>query len=133
MSATEEALHDIPPEYRDRAEALLAQPVVGFDSLRAEVDDYVDTVRQVGLMVEMLDVDAVMKLVEVVRALLAMEPTLEAEEQRLVQLAAHYLVREEDDEEVTGVLGFDDDIQIINAVCRVVGREDLVVPLPSLE
>lgn len=133
MSATEEALHDIPPEYRDRVELLLSQPPLGFEALRAEVDDYVDTVRQVGLMVDMLDIDTAMKLVDVVRALLAMESTLEDEEQRLVQLAAHYLVREEDDEEVTGVLGFDDDIQVVNAVCRVVGREDLVVPLPSLE
>lgn len=128
---TEAALHDIPPEYRDRAEALLKHELAGFDALRAEIDEYVDTVKQVSVMVQMLDVDTALRLAGVIKSLLAIEG-LSEERQKLVQLAAHYLVREEDDEEVTGVLGFDDDVQVLNAVSRVVGRDDLVVPLPTL-
>jgi hypothetical protein len=128
---TEAVLHDVPPEYRDRATGLLDLPSVSSEALHAELDEYVTTVKQVAVMVELLDVDMALKLAGVVRQLLSVEG-LDAEQQRLVQLAAHYLVREEDDEEVTGVLGFDDDIQVINAVSRGIGRADLVVPLPSV-
>jgi len=131
MSVTDDALHDIPPEYRDRAAALLKHDLEDLTALRGELDEYMQTVKQVSVMVEMLDVDTALKLAGVVLALLDAEG-LDDEKRRLVQMAAHYLVREEDDEEVTGVLGFDDDIQVLNAVSRVVGREDLVVPLPTL-
>jgi len=132
VDLVEEALHDIPPEYRERVGQLLGESLVPRSELRGEVLGYITTVEQVSQMVQMLDSATALRLSEVVMALLdhvtddASEPS-----RRLVQLAAHYLVREDDDEEVTGVLGFDDDIQVINAVCRAVGRADLVTPLPE--
>jgi len=130
MGLIDEALRDVPPEYRERARELLAEPLVELDALRDEVRAYVRTVEQVSKVVQMLDSATALRLSEVVLALT--DGTLDTEPaRRLVQLAGHYLVREDDDEEVTGVLGFDDDVQVVNAVCRALGRDELVTPLPS--
>jgi uncharacterized membrane protein YkvA (DUF1232 family) len=126
-------LHDIPIEYRDRFRQLLDQPAEPVPSLRAEVQRYIATVKQIGLMVKLLDIGAAERLAEVSVALLDhLTDAHPPEAKLLVNAAVRYFVREEDDEEVTGVLGFDDDVQVINAVSRMVGRTDLVIPLSDL-
>jgi len=135
MGAVDEALHDIPPEYRERARELLAAQAVPNDELRVEVERYRATVEQVSRIVPMLDGEMALRLAGVITSLLDhladMDDSEVSDHRGLVQMAARYLILEDDDEEVTGVLGFDDDIQVINAVCRAVGRDDLVTPLPA--
>ena len=123
----EAALRDMPVEYRDRFRELLAQPEEPVDALAAEVRAYVATVRQVGAMVKVLDLSVAEKIADVAVALLGLQG-LPPDAARLVNTAVRYFVREEDDEEITGVLGFDDDVQVINAVSRALGRPELVIP-----
>jgi hypothetical protein len=126
----EDILHDVPVEYRDRFEGLLGQSLQELDDLRAEVESYLETVRRVGPLVALIDVGEAEQLGEATVALMNhLEPGQPALFRQLVQSAVHYFVREEEDEEITGVLGFDDDIQVVNAVCRALGRHDLVIPL----
>lgn len=126
----DEVMNDIPIEYRDRFHELLQQPERTRDELRRDVVAYITMVKQVGQMVKLLDLSMAEKLCDVALSLLdrlredAPPPSL-----RLVQAAIQYLVLEEEDEEITGVLGFDDDVQVMNAVCRVVGQTALVIPL----
>ncbi len=133
MSALiDELLHDIPVEYRDRYAALLGEAPADTAALRGEVGAYLDTVRKVGPMLPFLDVDLAERLAASVLALLDhLDASGETDRLRApVQAAARYFVSEEDDEEITGVLGFDDDVQVVNAVARAAGRPDLVIPLP---
>lgn len=125
---TEEALRDIPVEYRDRFADLLGEPRLAFEALREDLTTYLETIHQVGLMVKLLDLGVARSLADTALALLDYARRHDDEELRtLVQAAVRYFILEEEDEEITGVLGFDDDRQVINAVCRAVGRTDLVV------
>jgi hypothetical protein len=125
-------LHDIPIEYRDRFRELLDQPADPVPALRAEVERYIATVQQIGRVVKLLDLSAAERLAEVSIALLdGLTEQHPPEARLLVNAGVRYFVREEDDEEITGVLGFDDDVQVLNAVSRVIGRDDLVIPLGS--
>ncbi len=130
MIPLEDLLHDLPEEYRERFELLLDQTAVPASVLQAEIDDYLATVRRVGPMVAFIDVGEAEKLAKATTGLVELLATdRDATTHAVVQAATRYFVEEEEDEEVTGVLGFDDDIQIVNAVCRAVGRSDLVIPL----
>ncbi len=51
-------------------------------------------------------------------------------EHRAVQVACHYFVQEEDgDEDMESEEGFDDDVEVMNAVARELGLDDLVIDL----
>ena len=126
------ALRDIPREYVPRFEALTDEPWRGEDALGVLLQQYEATVRAVAPFVEFLDLDDVERLLTACRALLTVTATRpDASVRRLVQAAVLYLVLEEDDEEITGVLGLDDDAQVVNAACRSLGHDDWVVTLSA--
>jgi uncharacterized membrane protein YkvA (DUF1232 family) len=123
-----DVLNDIPVEYRDRYNYLLQQPTMPVKELRAYVKKYLATVQQVGIMVKLLDMEQAEQLANTALALLDhMKPEHPPTVKLLIQAAVSYFVFEEQDEEITGVLGFDDDLQVFNAVSRALGRSDLVL------
>lgn len=130
----DDVLHDIPVEYRERFEGLLGHTTVPAASLHAEVVAYLETVRRVGPYVAFIDVAEAERLGRTALELIALlQPGQPPAVHVLVQAATRYFVLEDEDEEVTGVLGFDDDIQVVNAVSRALGRADLVMPLKHRE
>jgi hypothetical protein len=129
----EQALEDMPAEYRDRFEVLLGRPAVEVAALQAELAEYVTAVQQLEALSATIDLATAERIVAALDALLREHDRYGTEAGRLVQAAVEYFVREEDDEEITGVLGFDDDIQVINAVLRAVGRPDLLLPFHRVE
>lgn len=121
------ALDEIPIEYRDRFEALAGRPGRLPHVLRAEIDTYARTVRQVSAFVTALDPDLADAIASTCRALI--DRFADGHAGALVTALVTYFVEESDDEDVTGVLGFDDDVQVANALCRVLGAPELVLPL----
>ncbi len=125
-----DVVDDIPMEYRDRYETLLTQPSIPIPELRERVNRYMATVRQVGLMVKLLDMEQAEALATTALGLLDyVRPDHATEVKMIVQAAVAYFVYEEEDEEITGVLGFGDDAEVLNAVCRALSRTDLVLPV----
>lgn len=130
MSAPDETLHDvleaIPIEYRERfaSAAEAPRPVT---ELVDELDGYVDTVRKVASWVTALDPDVAAKIATVCKNLV--DRFGAGPHEVLVRATLTYFLEEDEDDEVTGILGFDDDLQVVNAVCRTLGAEDLVLPL----
>ena len=130
MPEITEVLHDIPVEYRHRFQVLLGREPVATSILRDILDQYIQTVRKVGPLVAFINVEEAELLSTACLALLDHVGRSDSpDEHALVQAAVHYFILEEEDEEVTEVLGFDDDIQVINAILRAAGRDDLIVPL----
>lgn len=125
----DDLLEDIPIEYRERYEALHARALGRTDALRAELNVYLDTVRQVASVAVGMDLVLAERLATVLLQLVEHTAGDSEERRKVVDAAVTYFVQEEEDEEITGVLGFDDDIQVVNAVARAVGRPDLSVPL----
>jgi hypothetical protein len=120
-----QVLDDIPIEYRERFEAVAHASEGTRASAVDDITRYVATVRQIAPMVTALDPELAETLGE--RCVELLRRHENGEEGVLAVAAARYFVEEDDDDEVTGVLGFDDDVQVVNAVCRVLGHLDLVV------
>ena len=134
-AAHRRALDDMPVEYRDRFAALLLdRAAVAPAVLEGELAEYMSAVRQLAALTH-LDLGAAERIGETLRALIRAPGAGDAGARRLVQAAVRYFVREDEDDEITGVLAFDDDVQVLNAVCRALGRADLVIPFtpPSTE
>ena len=123
----QEVLDDIPIEYRERFEAVSAGPLGTHGDALIAIKRYVSMVRQVAPMVTALDPELADQLGRVCTELVGRFDS--GEQGELALAATRYFVEEDDDDEITGVLGFDDDVQVLNAVCRVLGASDLVVPL----
>lgn len=123
----EAASDEIPMEYRERFERLARRPARPPASLASDLDAYVTTVRQVSAFVTSLDPDLADAIAATCRALSQRFP--DPPHAVLVTALVTYFVEEAEDDEITGVLGFDDDLHVVNAVCRVLGAPDLVVAL----
>ncbi|MCB9685881.1 MAG: hypothetical protein H6735_12640 [Alphaproteobacteria bacterium] len=129
----DQILDDIPVEYRDRYEALHARAGVEVQALRPHLDEYLATLGQVAAVARGMDFSVAERLANALLNLVDAVGAAEEAPRRAVHAAVIYFVQEDDDEEITGVLGFDDDVQVVNAVARAVGRPDLVVALPRTE
>jgi len=122
-------LAELPEEYRDRFSDFLAEHPIPFQVLERELQTYLTTVRLVAPMVRLFWVEDAEKVAATLMALLQnTPPTAPSAELRLVQAATRYFMEEAEDQEITGVLGLDDDILVVNAVCRRLGRDELVIP-----
>ena len=119
-------LEDVPVEYHDKLQHFLAEDPIPVAELTAELEEDLRTVRHVAQLMRNFRFDALERLTQSALALLA-DTRDDPDRQRLAQVAARYLVEEEDDDEITGVLALDDDIAVINAIARAMGRPDLVV------
>ena len=126
----DDVLHDMPEEYRERFQELARTRTDLPSDLTTQLRAYLTTVRHVAQMVALIDLEEAERLAS---AALALVDSLQSQTSPLaetvVRAAVLYFILEEDDEEITGVLGFDDDIQVMNAVSRALGRHDLVIPL----
>ena len=122
---TNDILHDIPIEYRDKFRVFLAEDPIETSVLKHQMDQYLETVRLLAPLVKAFSLTTMEQLGQNGLELLA---TADGDEQRaLAQAVVRYLVEEEQDDEITGVLGLDDDVAICNAVCRGFGRHDMLI------
>lgn len=124
MSRIDDCLATLAEEWRERFAALLAAESGTRPALHAEIDRYLAVLRRLGAALPNLDVAPGERLAARFHALL--DTPGDAEVERLVCGAARYFVTEADDDEVTGVLAFDDDTAVLAAVCRTLGRPDLL-------
>jgi len=122
-----EVLDEIPVEYRDRYASLARREYPDRAGLTVELAAYTRMVRQVATFVTALDPDTADRIAATCSRLVERFPR--APQAGLVAALVIYFVEEDEDDEVTGVLGFDDDIQVANAVCRALDAYDLVLPL----
>lgn len=68
------------------------------------------------------------------RQLLKLADTVSTENFSWIKAAAEYFVRTKDEEDdFTSALGFEDDAEVLNAVCVLVDREDLVLKIEDFD
>jgi hypothetical protein len=103
---------------------LLDEPLLPLASLDRAVGEY----RQAIEDARSADQELGLALVEGASALLT--SAICADTHRLVQVAVRYFVMDDDgDDDLASPFGFDDDVEVFNAVATVLGRDELVIPM----
>jgi len=118
---------DLPQETRPAYERYLNIPVATRAVLTNKVNDYLVTVLNASGENEFLDYPTAQRISLSLIKLLELCP-----EEHLphVQAAVLYFVNSDDaSPDLESILGFDDDADVVNAVCRFLGRPDLAVAL----
>ena len=105
-----------------------ALPLSEVESLKQAVLAHVSEVRAATASNEFLDVAAAERAAHVLLELLDGYARYPEPHRSLIVGAARYFVREQDVEPDTGsLLGFDDDVMVLNFVLETIGRADLRV------
>ena len=131
----ENFFNSLSPETLRLVEKLLAEPLRDGAALRAEVIEYGRKIREVGDSDAYVDVELATAIEASCLGLLDHLRATTAESQhRFIQLACRYFVEEEDEDgDLTSVIGFDDDAEVVNLVADQLGYHDLKVSgLPGL-
>jgi uncharacterized membrane protein YkvA (DUF1232 family) len=114
---------------RDVLRSLLDEATSPTDDLHGAVDAYIAAVRLRAEREEFVDLQLAEKLATLAHRLLDhlsdQSPNAHA---CLIQAAVRYFVLQEDAQsDLASVVGWDDDVEVFNAVARFVDRADLVV------
>ena len=127
----EDVLAALPAEHRSRFRGFLNAPFEAPAALAQELTAYVTMLRNISVVVPAVRLPVVEKLGAVCSALLS-DPELSGERAELANAAVRYFLRKEEDfDDTTMVLSFDDDVHVLHEVVRALGREDLVTALSA--
>ncbi len=106
---------------------LLDEPPTTADALRHEVDALDDVLSAAGDE-SFADLILARQLVSGCHALLAAWPKAEPRHRHLIQVAVRYVVLDDDgDEDLSSPFGFDDDVEVFNAVAQLLDRRELLI------
>ena len=117
----------LPPEIQVRFDNFCLSPEdINLSHLAAQVRSHVDQIRQALEDNEFLDVKIAEQIASVVMELISTIEDYPQGEQKLIVGAAKYFVLEEDHwPDTKNLLGFDDDIKVLNYVLGRIGRPAL--------
>ncbi len=116
-------------EIRAILRSLLDYPACTQQELLDDIDKYITRVRDESTRREFVDVQLAERLGTTARGLVSLlGPNTSEEHAKLIRAAVRYFFLETDAEsDLNSVVGFDDDADVLNAVARFLGRNDLVV------
>lgn len=123
---------DLPDESQEVLERQFAEPLRPPEELRREVEAYLEEVREVALERERVELPLAEQIATTCLQLLdGIGKHTPEDERRLIQVACRYFVMDEDgDSDMGSILGFDDDVAVLNGVLRALDREEWVVHIP---
>lgn len=115
----------LPPETVPFFTAYLDMPRIEPDELLTQVRQYLVAVRTAAETNPTVDVDLAQRIADGVEQLLA---HAKSPDYPYVQAAAIYLIEDEDDQgDLTSCIGFDDDAEVFNAVCKFLDHPELSI------
>ena len=98
--------------------------------LMGEVYEHAQKAQQALKTNEFLDVKTAWRIAKVLNQLLTQYDSFPETQQKLIVGAARYFVHEQDLEpDTASILGFDDDVQVVNYVLDCIGQPELKVEL----
>jgi hypothetical protein len=122
------AVANLPAETREFVRTLASEPRRSAQELLGEVRSYLKELEGLAESLEFLDLATARRLAVQCEALLSGDTdTFSDETHHLIQIAVRYFVEDEDGEgDTTSLVGFDDDAEVIVAIAKAVGREDIL-------
>jgi len=124
-------LRELPPESRRLFWELFRRQLVGRKVLREELNSYVTLVKATAAAGAPVNRSVARDLARNLASLLKDLKTEQVEfEQRLIHAAVRYFIEDDDGQaDFDSEEGYEDDIEVLNAVAEHLGREDLVIDL----
>jgi len=117
-----------PEGTREHLGVLFEEPLLEPSALRTQVDTHLRLLREAFMTNPDIAHDLATQLTESCLGLLWMSREgTDEETRRLVQVATHYFTLSEDRDGDFSKGGLNDDREVINVICRHLGRDDLVV------
>lgn len=125
---TERVLDALDPDAADVILSFVTEPLVAPEVLAEQTRLYFKEVEAMADDGEAIDLELVTDLaVQCERLLDEMDDDMPEEHQRLIEAAVRYFVDNEDsDRDLDSLLGFDDDISVIETVAIAVGKEHVL-------
>jgi hypothetical protein len=114
---------------RDQFVALcVASSAADLEALVPGIDAYVVRVEKAAGESSVTDVETARKLAHALQQLIAGAEGYSDDQRALVRGASEYFMLTGDDQDdLEDILGFDDDVRVLNVVAELLGRSDLVV------
>ncbi len=121
-------LDELLSDTRPVVERLLEEPPRTAEALLSSLDAF-DAALKVAAVNPMVDQETGTRLSKACRVLIAATRHT-TEHLHLAQVAVRYLVMDDDgDSDTESPFGFDDDVEVFNAVCAALGRTELLVDI----
>jgi hypothetical protein len=119
----------LPAEAVPLVRKLLEEELLPVEALRSELRAHVARIEDAAAQGDLLDTSLAQSLATACATLIDRTSGLVAEQERkLVQVAVRYFVLDDDAEpDLDGILGLDDDAAVLNSVLRKLGHDDLIV------
>ncbi len=126
-----EFLRELPPNSRQLFWDLFRRKLVGKTVLREELSTYVTLVKATAAAGGVVNEEVARDLARNLASLLKeLNDGLGEFDQRLIHAAVHYFVEDDDGEaDFDSYDGYEDDVEIFNAVAVRLGRDDLQMDL----
>lgn len=122
----QEILH--PDEMNAFAAACTPTDATEFAGLRLRTQAYVAWARTEAQRRGTVDLDTAVTIGKTLTMLLDEPDQYDAEERALLRGAVVYFIEADDTaNDLTDVIGFDDDVRVLNAVLDALGRQDLLI------
>lgn len=120
-----ERFMDLPPNVRDIFEAFRVEPLQPVARLEDITRRHARAAEAAASRDAMVDLDLARSLERACLDLLTRWPALSDPERHLVQAAVRYYVHQDDDEDdFTSIVGFDDDLEVVRFVAHTLGMPD---------
>ena len=131
MAELKEFIRELPPSARQLFWDLFRRKLVSKTVLRKELNSYIVLVKATaasgGVVNEALARDLARRLATLLKDL---DDGLEEFDQRLIHAAVRYFVEDDDgDADFDSEQGYEDDVEVFNAVAERLGHEDLQIDL----
>ena len=116
---------DLPEETREAYARFLKLPELDKESLLERLERYYNRTKSESEVMELADVELAQNLTVSLKQLVEVCPP---ENLPAIKAAAYYLFCSEDaNSDLDSVLGFEDDAEVVNCVCRMLGQDELQV------
>lgn len=123
-------LHAIPAAVREAFATIYPDVPESPEALRAKLDQHLAETDAAATRNEFVDLHLSRVIAGRLRDALTTWDTLDPDARRILHAAiAYYALREDAEDDIGSVLGFEDDAQVANACLRALGRPDLEIDL----
>lgn len=119
----------LPRTAREALSGLSVMEPVDLSVLRSQVDEHLAVIEDAAQHNEFLDVELARRIAAACHAILDLGPLSGADRMAAQAAIRYFVLREDADDDLTSIVGLEDDVQVVNAVLHHLQHPELVIEL----